>query len=624
MLSKTTTDVARVQDRERLTSVSDACADYLHHRQELLNFVNCGFFDPRGDDEDIEYFDEYGAPVAATHARFAEHRRAVLSQKLRELAQRFPDAEAERVRWLEVANDVRPDDEPDDREPIRITNRRVGAAISRLIAAHDREWAKSGERGFIERIRSGAPLMAPRAPKAVEDAEADDAVYKDPAIAAAMAEMNATYAVVLIGSKVRILRIGSDGVPVFLGIDDFRNLDNRKLLVPAGNCDFKAIKRTKLWLDWHQRREYINGVVFAPGVPQTELPHEFNLWRGWPVAPDPKASCDLFLAHIRDNICQGDRGQYEFVLDWCADIIQNPMDKPGSSLVIRSPIGGTGKSTFAYYLRKAFGRYAVTLTAKNQLVGNFNAIQEGRILVVAEEAFFSGDHEANNALKNMISDSTIVIERKGIDAFETTNHARYILISNDDAVVQATLGNSRRYMVLTCGDAQRDNADYFEALRAQMDKRGGLAAFVHLLQTRKLRDPTRAWLRRPPITEGLRDQIDLGLTREDEFFIEAIARGQIGDAASTLPPIIFSEDTETEVFTDDLVAAYIESVRPSGFDLRRATAKNIRNKAERYWAIAGGDDNRRVDTTGRRRRVIVVAALPRCREKLAAMGVTGF
>src|SRR5690606_19176831 len=158
-----------------------------------------------------------------------------------------------------------------------------------------------------------------------------------------------------------------------------------------------------------------------------------------------------------------------------------------------------------------------------------------------------------------------------------------------------------------------DNADYFEALRDQMDKRGGLAAFVHLLQTRKLRDPTRAWLRRPPITEGLRDQIDLGLTREDEFFIEAIARGQIGDAASALPPIVFSEDRETEVFTDDLVAAYVESVRPSDYDLRRATAKNIRNKAERYWAIAEGDDNRRVDATGRRRRVIVVAALPRCR-----------
>src|SRR5690606_34534708 len=187
-----------------------------------------------------------------------------------------------------------------------------------------------------------------------------------------------------------------------------------------------------------------------------------------------------------------------------------------------------------------------------------------------------------------------------------------------------TLGNSRRYMVLTCGDAQRDNADYFEALRDQMDNRGGLAAFVHLLQARKLRDPTRAWLRRPPMTEGLRDQIDLGLTREDEFFIEAISRGQIGDAAGPLPPIVFAEDRETEVFSDDLVQAYIESVRPSGYDLRRATAQNIRRKAERYWDVLEGDDNRRRDDTGRRRRVIVVAPLSRCRAKLAAMGVSGF
>jgi hypothetical protein len=429
--------------------------------------------------------------------------------------------------------------------------------------------------------------------------------------------MNEEWAIVSIKANLRIiqqpLRAGDE--PEFRTLETWRGLlAPKKINVPNGD-GWKAERVSKLWFEWPKRLTFSRGVTFAPGVVDPKkIPGQYNLWTGWPVEPNPNASCDLFDAHIFKNLCKGDQEQYDFVIMWCADLYQNPGSKKGSALVLRGG-KGVGKSIFGKYMLEALGRYGVSLTSKKQVAGDFNAIQESKVLVVCEEAFFSGDHEANNALKNMITSDKIVIERKGIDAYETANHARYLIISNEETVVQATL-DERRYLGLVCGDEHQKDEPYFKAICDQMDN-GGLGAWVHKLQTYQPPEGRSwSWLRNPPMTEGLRDQIALNMTPEDEWFINAIRKGKIAGFGNA--GIEFEEDADTFVETEKLLAAWEMALSPQGHDKKRATGAHVVKMARKYWVVLG--DGRKGDG-GVRRRGFWVGPLRDCREKLAKMGV---
>src|SRR5690606_38197637 len=94
-----------------------------------------------------------------------------------------------------------------------------------------------------------------------EDAQVSNAVYGDAAVRKYMQRMNDRFAVVLLGSDARILRVPQSltQTPKFQGIDGWRTMEsNKKLLVPAEK-GFKEERATKLWMEWPDRRSYENG-----------------------------------------------------------------------------------------------------------------------------------------------------------------------------------------------------------------------------------------------------------------------------------------------------------------------------------------------------------------------------
>jgi hypothetical protein len=95
---------------------------------------------------------------------------------------------------------------------------------------------------------------------------------------------------------------------------------------------------TKIWMRHPQRRKY-QDIGFFPG---RDVPDHYNLWRGFTVEPR-KGDCSKFLAHMRENACQGNDHLYAWVMAWFADIFQRPAIKCGTSLVFRGK-PGTGKT----------------------------------------------------------------------------------------------------------------------------------------------------------------------------------------------------------------------------------------------------------------------------------------
>lgn len=280
--------------------------------------------------------------------------------------------------------------------------------------------------------------------------------------------------------------------------------DGTPLYKPAG----------KWWLE-HPLRNEFESITFAPGQ---EVAGAFNLWRGFGVAPR-EGECDLFLAHLRDNICGGNDIHYRYLLGWMARAVQKP-DRPGEVAVVMRGDRGTGKSVFANAFGKLFGRHFHKVLDAKHLVGAFNSHLRDCVVLFADEAFYAGDRKHEGVLKGLVTEPIIQYEAKGVDAEQGPNFIHLIMASNSDWVVPAG-PHERRFFVLEVSDAHRQDKAYFRAMHEQLDD-GGYEALLAMLLAYDLHGFE---VRDVPKTRLLQTQADI--TREPyvDAFIECVEFG---------------------------------------------------------------------------------------------------
>lgn len=258
--------------------------------------------------------------------------------------------------------------------------------------------------------------------------------------AEAIAEMNANYALVMMGGKCLILEKNSYNPALkckciaFHPTSTFTTFNAHKRV----KIDNEYLSIVKYWLS-HRLATRYNNMVFNPtNEPQAE--GVFNLFSGLNRKPK-KGSWRKFLWHIRHIICRGDKKLTRYVIAWLANMVQG-RPKPGVALVL---IGGkgTGKGSFANTIGQLFGRHFLQIVQRNQLTGNFNAHLREAYLVFADEAFWAGDKQAESALKALITEPLLMIEQKGLDAFQIANYTNFIFATNNEWSVPAGQGERR-------------------------------------------------------------------------------------------------------------------------------------------------------------------------------------
>ncbi len=296
----------------------------------------------------------------------------------------------------------------------------------------------------------------------------------------------------------------------------------------------------EIWREQPNRRQY-RTVTFCPPPLQ---PHkaDFNLWSGYGVAPmappesakvsrealaawiesDVKPRCQLFLDMTRDVICSADLEHYEYLLNLMAFTVQEP-GIPSEVCVAMKGKPGTGKGTFARTFGSLFGRHFVHLDRTEQLSGKFNASLSGKVVVFADEAFFAGDKQSLGSLKRLITEPTLTIERKGIDAVQEPNCVHLFMATNENWVHNAG-ENERRYFTVKVSDHRMQDHDYFEAINAQM-RDGGREALVTYLWARPV---THTMIRKVPKTDELRAQVELSLDPDMKWWKEKLWEGSFG------------------------------------------------------------------------------------------------
>ena len=345
-----------------------------------------------------------------------------------------------------------------------------------------------------------------------------------------VAELNKTYAVILLGNQFVVMKQGktADGKPSrnFMTVGSFENwMGNRVKLLTNPKGETKPMPLAKYWLQHPQRRQY-DGVIFRP---QKEVDGYFNLWTGFAVQPQP-GCCDKFLAHVRDNVCRGCDDHYSWVIGFFADVVQKPGEKKDVSLALRGK-PGTGKTKVAEVFGGLLGEHYVPVSDPRYVTGRFNGHMLSCLLMCADEGFWAGDKAAEGKIRDMISGKTHPIELKGKESEWVENHMRLLVIGNEEWIVPAAM-KERRFCVLDVGEDHIRDHPYFAAIDEEMDN-GGRAALLHYLLNFDL---TKVDLRKIPDTAALTDQKIASLSVNEQWWLDVLKRGELpGGVGSSCP-----------------------------------------------------------------------------------------
>ncbi len=330
------------------------------------------------------------------------------------------------------------------------------------------------------------------------------------------------------GGKCRVGWFEEDDHPdlkgrVKLGHQSFAEFQNANLnkLVPL--VDEKGQVRYEpqghYWLRHGNRREYWR-VVFLPGL--KAKPNLLNLWGKGFSYKAKKGDCSLYLAHLRDIICNGNEEHYQYTIKWMARGVQRPWERGHVALVWRGD-KGPGKNVAADAFAKLFGSHAMTITQAEHLVGRFNAHLRAKCVLIANEAFYAGNKQHEATLKGLVTDVTLPIEQKFVDAETDVNLLHLIVLSNNDWVVPAT-EKERRFFMVDVSDARIGDYAYFAALQRQLETGGYEALLHHLSNEINITDFN---VRDVPKTEALRSQMAMSLTGVDAVWYECLQRGEL-------------------------------------------------------------------------------------------------
>jgi len=215
-------------------------------------------------------------------------------------------------------------------------------------------------------------------------------------------------------------------------------------------------------------KRMVDRIDFYPN-PDKCPPEVYNLFTGFFITKiediftekDHK-DFELILEHLKILVDDGEPYVdtcYEYILDWCSQIFQEPDIKSLSMIIIKGG-EGTGKSLLVQQLGYMMGEkyYLSTANAVNDLFGNFNSIAKNRLLINIDEVEHTQTDKVYEQLKNLITRNKASINEKFEKPMVINDYIRYFMTTNNEGVVKISDTN-RRFVAFESIHAARKDID---------------------------------------------------------------------------------------------------------------------------------------------------------------------
>lgn len=244
-----------------------------------------------------------------------------------------------------------------------------------------------------------------------------------------------------------------------------------------------------------------------------------NLWAGPTLKPLPGTwlGVEYFLLNI---VCGGDKEVYEYLIKYIAHALQKPQHKPG---VMLSLLGGQGigKGTFMKIIMLIWGTTTYKTNRIEDVVGQFNAAIEGKFWLLLDEAQFAGDVKASDALKSIVTESTVSINAKFQPPRMSESLCRVVSATNQVSIGKRD-SDDRRDLTLKVSEKHKGDHAYWENLNNCLGQE--VAAMMYDLLNM---DITLFNVYAKPDTAELTTQKINSLTPEESWWLNCLRDGAL-------------------------------------------------------------------------------------------------
>ena len=238
-------------------------------------------------------------------------------------------------------------------------------------------------------------------------------------------------------------------------------------------CDEKLKKEyidefIRAWLHDATMKVYDAFDIFPP--PMVCPPGVLNGWAPYPIERvelDLEADTSRIYRHF-DYVSNHDKTLKEYLLNWCAHVLQKPATKTRICLLIQGK-QGSGKSCIAEELfQQIIGEDRIFVTARtDKAFGKFSDLH-GKQLVVLNEASGKDTFEICEIIKDAITCKRLALEKKGLDPVQVLDFCNFVFTTNNLNSVKLD-EDDRRFMAFEVDNSIKNNKEYFTPLYADFN-----------------------------------------------------------------------------------------------------------------------------------------------------------
>jgi hypothetical protein len=263
----------------------------------------------------------------------------------------------------------------------------------------------------------------------------------------------------------------------------------------------------------------------------------FNLFRGYNKQIDTEYNVnnkDKILKPFLElglEICGGEQPHWDYLLDYLADIVQNPQRKCPIAFIVKGK-QGTGKNVFLNAVGNVLGKphYISSSNAKD-FFGDYAEGFYHKLLVNINECEGKDTFDFEGKLKSFITEDEITLNAKFVRPVRVLNLSRLLIFTNKPNPIPIDVrSKDRRYVVYETTDKYLDpryGTEFWKGMINHFKRPEFVACLYDLLNERDISNFSTS---RRPITKAYIQMCKLYVPTEVLFLQNKIANALESDA----------------------------------------------------------------------------------------------
>ena len=252
-----------------------------------------------------------------------------------------------------------------------------------------------------------------------------------------------------------------------------------------------------IWLKDTNRLSY-KSCIFNPYNPNFSDPYEnnklvLNTFRGFrsKLVEYDQNDYDIqkFKHHILHFICNDNDEYYQHIIKWLSFTLQRPSERQGTANIFCGREGSGKTSIFMFMswiidsIYLPFDKDLLYTANIEELssIAKFNGILDNKLLINLEEVDIQKQSKLTSTLKTLITDKSIIIQKKGIDSKPAVNCLSIMGTSNETSNVIQMSNTDRRYNIFKTTDAllkDQKHKDWIKKVSESQDIVNKLFSFL--------------------------------------------------------------------------------------------------------------------------------------------------